>query len=150
MPNENYTIKKLFLLIDSWIANYQITKCVLHLDYASKPKNSTEAIYEWNPQLLSCQPNSISILIFQILINIIKHKLINKLCSLKNPCIQKVTYWFGSSWETTAMRRTIKQKCIAEIAEKLHVSHTCIENHLKQLGYVQKLETWVPHELKSI
>ena len=23
-----------------------------------------------------------------------------------------------------------------EIAEKLHVSHTCIENHLKQLGYV--------------
>ena len=40
-----------------WIANYQITKCVLHLDYASKPKNSTEAIYEWNPQLLSCQPN---------------------------------------------------------------------------------------------
>ena len=25
-----------------------------------------------------------------------------------------------------------------EIAEKLHVSHTCIENHLKQLGYVQK------------
>ena len=25
-----------------------------------------------------------------------------------------------------------------EIAEKLHVLHTCIENHLKQLGYVQK------------
>nr|AAP51086.1 transposase [Forficula auricularia] len=36
-----------------------------------------------------------------------------------------------------------------EIAEKLHVSHTCIENHLKQLGYVQKLDTWVPHELKE-
>ncbi|KFM66929.1 Histone-lysine N-methyltransferase SETMAR, partial [Stegodyphus mimosarum] len=34
-----------------------------------------------------------------------------------------------------------------EFAEKLHVSHTCIENHLKQLGYVQKLDTWVPHEL---
>ena len=50
-------IKKLFLLIDSWIANYQITKCVLHLNYSSKPKNSTEAIYEWNPQLLSCQRN---------------------------------------------------------------------------------------------
>ena len=29
----------------------------MHLDYASKPKNSTEAIYEGNPQLLSCQPN---------------------------------------------------------------------------------------------
>ena len=35
-----------------------------------------------------------------------------------------------------------------EIAEKLHVSRTCIEN-LKQLGYVQKLGTWVPHELKE-
>ena len=33
--------------------------------------------------------------------------------------------------------------------EKLHVSHTCIENHLKQLGYVQKLDTCVPHELKE-
>ena len=36
-----------------------------------------------------------------------------------------------------------------EITEKLHVSHTCIENHLKQLGYVQKLDIWVPHELKE-
>ena len=36
-----------------------------------------------------------------------------------------------------------------EIAEKLHVSHTCIENRLKQLGYVQKLDTWVPLELKE-
>lgn len=36
-----------------------------------------------------------------------------------------------------------------EIADKLHVSHTCIENHLKQLGYVQKLDIWVPHELKE-
>ena len=55
--NENYaTDQKTFFTIDSWTANYQITKCVLHLNYA-KPKNSTEAIYEWNPQLLSCQPN---------------------------------------------------------------------------------------------
>ncbi|GFU67008.1 histone-lysine N-methyltransferase SETMAR [Trichonephila clavipes] len=37
-----------------------------------------------------------------------------------------------------------------EIAEKLHASHTCIENHLKQLGYVQKLDTWVPHKLKEM
>ena len=36
-----------------------------------------------------------------------------------------------------------------EIAEKLHVSRTCIENRLKQLGYVEKLDTWVPHELKE-
>ena len=27
----------------------------MHLDYASKPKNSTEANYEWNPQLLPTQ-----------------------------------------------------------------------------------------------
>ncbi|GFY18015.1 mariner Mos1 transposase [Trichonephila clavipes] len=36
-----------------------------------------------------------------------------------------------------------------EIAEKLHVSHTCIENNLKPLDYVQKFDTWVPHELKE-
>ena len=36
-----------------------------------------------------------------------------------------------------------------EIAEKLHVSRTCIEKHIKQLGYVQKLDTWIPHELKE-
>ena len=46
-------IKNLFLPIDSWIANYRITKCVLHLDYASKLKNSTEAIYEWNPKSIT-------------------------------------------------------------------------------------------------
>ena len=36
-----------------------------------------------------------------------------------------------------------------EIAEKLHVLRTRIENRLKQLGYVEKLDTWVPHELKE-
>ena len=28
-----------------------------------------------------------------------------------------------------------------EIAEKLNISHTCVERHLKQLGYVNKLDT---------
>ena len=42
-----------------------------------------------------------------------------------------------------------RHSTIREIAEKLHVSRTCIENHLEQLGYVQKLDTWVPHELKE-
>lgn len=37
-----------------------------------------------------------------------------------------------------------------EIAEKLDVSHTCIEKRIKQLGYVKKLDLWVPHELKEI
>ena len=36
-----------------------LTSCFIHLNYASKPKNSTEAIYEWNPQLFSCQLNRI-------------------------------------------------------------------------------------------
>ena len=33
-----------------------------------------------------------------------------------------------------------------EIAEKLQVSHTCTE---KQLCYLQKLDIWIPHELKE-
>ena len=36
-----------------------------------------------------------------------------------------------------------------EIAEKLRVSRTCIEERLKQLGHVQKLDTWVPRERKA-
>ena len=37
-----------------------------------------------------------------------------------------------------------------EIAEKLNISHTCVERHLKQLGYVTKLDIWVPHKLNEI
>ena len=37
-----------------------------------------------------------------------------------------------------------------EIAEKLSISHTCVERHLKQLGYVNKLDIWVPHKLNEI
>lgn len=37
-----------------------------------------------------------------------------------------------------------------EIADQLNISHTTVENHLKQLGYVNKLDVWVPHELKEI
>ena len=37
-----------------------------------------------------------------------------------------------------------------EIAEKLHMSHTCVEKHLKQLGYVNKLNIWVSHKLSEI
>ena len=43
---------------DTWSFS-AMSRVVLHLDYASKPKNSTEAICKWNPQLLSCQPNRI-------------------------------------------------------------------------------------------
>ena len=37
-----------------------------------------------------------------------------------------------------------------EIAEKLNISHTFVESHLKQLAYVNKLDIWVPHKLKKI
>ena len=37
-----------------------------------------------------------------------------------------------------------------EIAKKLNISHTCVERHLKQLGYVNKLDIWVPHKLNEI
>ena len=37
-----------------------------------------------------------------------------------------------------------------EIAEKLNVSHTCIQKKLKQLGHVKKLDLSVPHQLKEI
>ena len=59
--NENYaTDQKTFF--SDWQLNCQLSNNkILHLDYASKPKNSTEAIYEWNPQLLSCQPNILKI-----------------------------------------------------------------------------------------
>ena len=36
------------------------------------------------------------------------------------------------------------------MAEKLNISHTCVKRHLKQLGYVNKLDIWVPHELNKI
>ncbi|XP_078032732.1 histone-lysine N-methyltransferase SETMAR-like [Augochlora pura] len=37
-----------------------------------------------------------------------------------------------------------------DIAEKLNVSHKCIGKELKMLGYVKKLDLWIPHKLKEI
>lgn len=37
-----------------------------------------------------------------------------------------------------------------EIAETLNISKSSVENHLKRLGYVSKLDIWLPHELKEI
>ncbi|KAF7380311.1 hypothetical protein HZH66_014666 [Vespula vulgaris] len=37
-----------------------------------------------------------------------------------------------------------------KFAEEFNVSHTCIPKKLKQLGYVKKLDLWVPHQLKEI
>ncbi|XP_047367610.1 histone-lysine N-methyltransferase SETMAR-like [Vespa velutina] len=35
-----------------------------------------------------------------------------------------------------------------DIAEKLKISHTCIQKKLKQLDYVKKLDLWIHHQLK--
>ena len=37
-----------------------------------------------------------------------------------------------------------------EIAEKLNISYTCVERHLKQLGYLNKLDICVSHKLSEI
>lgn len=34
-----------------------------------------------------------------------------------------------------------------DIAERLDVSHTCVQNRLRRLGYQKKLDAWVPHNL---
>ena len=60
-------------------------------------------------------------------------------------------YWQLSNWISfiddddliKAIIDSDRHSTTREIAEKLHVSHTCIENHLKQLGYVQKLDTFL-------
>ena len=39
---------------------------------------------------------------------------------------------------------------IQEIAEKLNILHACVERHLEQLGYINKLDIRVPHELNEI
>ena len=49
-----------------------------------------------------------------------------------------------------AMIKNNLRSTTREIAEKLNISHTCVERHLKQLGYVNKLDIWVPHKLNKI
>lgn len=52
--------------------------------------------------------------------------------------------------EIKAIIESDRHATVRELGEKLKVSHTTIENHLKRLGLVKKLDTWVPHELKEI
>lgn len=37
-----------------------------------------------------------------------------------------------------------------EIAETLNIHHSTVHDHLKKLGFVTKLNIWVPHELKEV
>ena len=32
----------------------------------------------------------------------------------------------------------------------MNISHTCVERHLKQLGYVNKLDIWASHKFNEI
>ena len=49
-----------------------------------------------------------------------------------------------------AMIKNNRRSTTREIAEKLNISHTCVERHFKQLVYVNKLDIWVPHKLNEI
>ena len=49
-----------------------------------------------------------------------------------------------------AMIENYRRTTTQEMAEKLNISHTCVERHLKQLGYVNRLDIWVPHKLNEI
>ena len=50
-----------------------------------------------------------------------------------------------------AMIENNRHSTTREFAEKFNISaHTCVERHLKQLGYVNKLDNWVPHKLNEI
>ena len=49
-----------------------------------------------------------------------------------------------------AMIENNRRGTAREIAEKLNISNTCVERHLKQLGYVNKLDIWVPHKFHEI
>ncbi|KAL6418275.1 hypothetical protein ACFW04_012229 [Cataglyphis niger] len=51
------------------------------------------------------------------------------------------------------MKAIIELNCqitVREIAEWLNVSHTIIENYIRCLGLVKKLDIWISHELKEI
>ena len=49
-----------------------------------------------------------------------------------------------------AMIENNRRSTTREIAEKLNISHTYVERHLKQLGYFNKLDIWVTHKLNEI
>ena len=49
-----------------------------------------------------------------------------------------------------AMIENNQRSTTREISEKLNISYTFVERHLKQLGYVNKLDIWVPHKLNEI
>ena len=49
-----------------------------------------------------------------------------------------------------AMIENNRRSTTREIAQKFNISYTCVERHLKQRGYVNNLDIWVPHNLNEI
>ena len=49
-----------------------------------------------------------------------------------------------------AMIENNRRSTTREIEKKLNISHTCVERHFNQLGYVEKLDIWVPYKLNEI
>jgi len=43
-----------------------------------------------------------------------------------------------------------RHSTIRELADALKISIGSVHLHLKQLGYINKLDVWVPHELKKV
>jgi len=49
-----------------------------------------------------------------------------------------------------ALVQANKHSMIRELATALKVSVGSVHDHLKSLGFVKKLDVWIPHELKEI
>jgi len=52
--------------------------------------------------------------------------------------------------EMKALVQANKHSMIRELATALKVSVGSVHDHLKSLGFVKKLDVWIPHELKEI
>ena len=64
------------------------------------------------------------------------------------PCSGRSTEVYDDKMK--AMIENNRHSTTREIAEKLNISHSCLERHLKQLGYVNQLDIWVHHKLNEI
>jgi len=48
---------------------------------------------------------------------------------------------------TLTLLESGRRQTTRQIFERLHISKSSVENHLKQLGYTNNLDIWVPYEL---
>ena len=65
----------------------------------------------------------------------------------------KTTRWDGRDHDEDRLRQLVKEnpkRTVREYAEQLEVSHTAVEEHLKSMGMVKKLDKWIPHNLTDM